>query len=407
MPKKKQEIVTTRASNRLKARAAAAQEAANKALRAGKRPAVAARKAAVKLAKVVADAAKSVTARDRRANKRPSVVAADAAAEDGAKEAPAPPPPPKNEANKSSANALVAASGAIGNTRAVSAVKHNKLLVLDLNGLFIDRRIKRHVREGDDDVVCDEEELRAELRLDVDSIEAPTNSTNSKVVMEDAKVGNFYVYERPHMREFIEWVHTRFEVGVWSSANFRNTTSLVDYVWGEHKNKIAFVWGQERCTDVGIAPSSTSTRPMFLKELKQVWKLKRNTGLSQFNETNTLLIDDSPYKAIRNPAHTAIHPCGFTTDDRETDDLLSEHGALRKYLEQLSDAKSVPEFVKTTPWNGGKISEQHQRQIAHAHEACAIAAQKAKAKLFALRDPLEIDLDEELADPLEIDLDNL
>ena len=403
MPKKKQEIVTTRASNRLKARAAAAQEAANKALRAGKRPAVAARKAAVKLVKVVADAAKSVTARDRRANKRPSVVAADAAAEDGAKEAPAPPPPPKNEANKSSANALVAASGAIGNTRAVSAVKHNKLLVLDLNGLFIDRRIKRHVREGDDDVASDEE-LRTELRLDVDSIEAPTNS---KEVTEDAKVGNFYVYERPHMREFIEWVHTRFEVGVWSSANFRNTTNLVDYVWGEHKNKIAFVWGQERCSDVGIAPSSTSTRPMFLKELKHVWKLKRNTGLSHFNKTNTLLIDDSPYKAIRNPAHTAIHPCGFTTDDRESDDLLSEHGALRQYLERLSDAKSVPDFVQTNPWNGGKISEQHQRQIAHAHEACAIATQKAKAKLFAFRDPLEIDLDEELADPLEIDLDNL
>ena len=403
MPKKKQEIITTRASNRLKARAAAAQEAADEAMRAGKRPAVAARKAAVKLAKVAADAAKSVTARDKRGNKRLNVVEADAAAEDGAKEARAPPPPPKKNAKKSSANALVAASGTIGNTRAVSAVKHDKLLVLDLNGLFIDRRIKRHVREGDDDVASDEE-LRTELRLDVDSIEAPTNS---KEVTEDAKVGNFYVYERPHMREFIEWVHTRFEVGVWSSANFRNTTNLVDYVWGEHKNKIAFVWGQERCSDVGIAPSSTSTRPMFLKELKHVWKLKRNTGLSHFNKTNTLLIDDSPYKAIRNPAHTAIHPCGFTTDDRESDGLLSEHGALRQYLERLSDAKSVPDFVQTNPWNGGKISEQHQRQIAHAHEACAIATQKAKAKLFAFRDPLEIDLDEELADPLEIDLDNL
>ena len=403
MPKKKQEIITTRASHRLKARAAAAQEAADEAMRAGKRPAVAARKAAVKLAKVAADAAKSVTARDKRGNKRLNVVEADAAAEDGAKEARAPPPPPKKNAKKSSANALVAASGTIGNTRAVSAVKHDKLLVLDLNGLFIDRRIKRHVREGDDDVASDEE-LRTELRLDVDSIEAPTNS---KEVTEDAKVGNFYVYERPHMREFIEWVHTRFEVGVWSSANFRNTTNLVDYVWGEHKNKIAFVWGQERCSDVGIAPSSTSTRPMFLKELKHVWKLKRNTGLSHFNKTNTLLIDDSPYKAIRNPAHTAIHPCGFTTDDRESDDLLSEHGALRQYLERLSDAKSVPDFVQTNPWNGGKISEQHQRQIAHAHEACAIATQKAKAKLFAFRDPLEIDLDEELADPLEIDLDNL
>lgn len=95
------------------------------------------------------------------------------------------------------------------------------------------------MREGDDDVAFDEE-LRIELRLDVDLIEV---LINLKEVMEDVKVGNFYVYECLYMCEFIEWVYTRFEVGVWSSVNFRNTTNLVDYVWGEYKNKIVFVWG--------------------------------------------------------------------------------------------------------------------------------------------------------------------
>ena len=53
------------------------------------------------------------------------------------------------------------------------------------------------------------------------------------------------------------------------------------------------------------------------------------------------LIDDSPYKAIRNPENTAIHPRGYTVKERDTDDMLSERGALRQYLDRLASA-SIP-----------------------------------------------------------------
>lgn len=274
-------------------------------------------------------------------------------------------------------------------------VKHDKLLVLDLNGLFIDRRMRRYVkgeREASAEV-SDEEELNANAEGTANAVGAEVASS-AKDVVESARLGRFYVYDRPHMREFIAWVHSKFEVGVWSSATARNTQNLVDYVWGEHRSKVAFVWGQEKCSNVGVAPSATQARPMFLKELRRVWKLKKKTGLTRFNESNTLLIDDSPYKAIRNPEHTAIHPCGFTADHIETDDMLAENGSLRRYLEELSTAASIPDFVRENPWNGGVISAEHQAQIALAHEACAIAREKEKDKILALRDVNEINLDD-------------
>lgn len=45
-------------------------------------------------------------------------------------------------------------------------------------------------------------------------------------------------------------------------------------------------------------------KPLLLKELKKLWdkcdpELPWERG--EFNETNTLLLDDSPYKSLRNP----------------------------------------------------------------------------------------------------------
>lgn len=45
-------------------------------------------------------------------------------------------------------------------------------------------------------------------------------------------------------------------------------------------------------------------KPLVLKELRKVWK-KLEPDLpfekGEYNESNTLLLDDSPYKALRNP----------------------------------------------------------------------------------------------------------
>lgn len=49
----------------------------------------------------------------------------------------------------------------------------------------------------------------------------------------------------------------------------------------------------------------------MLKELRKLWE-KGEPGLpwekGEFNESNTLLLDDSPYKALMNPVSSVVFP---------------------------------------------------------------------------------------------------
>lgn len=63
---------------------------------------------------------------------------------------------------------------------------------------------------------------------------------------------------------------------------------------------------QADCTDTGFKTLENNKKPLFVKELRKVWDEDANHGLPQrhrgrFSPSNTLLIDDSPYKALLNP----------------------------------------------------------------------------------------------------------
>jgi len=74
--------------------------------------------------------------------------------------------------------------------------------------------------------------------------------------------------------------------------------------------------------------------------------------LNYTGPNNTLLIDDSHYKASLNPPHTAIHPAAWDDPDAHADDdALGPNGSIRAYLEALTLAEGpIPEFVRTTPF---------------------------------------------------------
>lgn len=54
----------------------------------------------------------------------------------------------------------------------------------------------------------------------------------------------------------------------------------------------------------GFKTIENRSKPLVLKELKKLWE-KLEPGLpwemGDYDQTNTLLLDDSPYKALRNP----------------------------------------------------------------------------------------------------------
>ena len=188
------------------------------------------------------------------------------------------------------------------------------LLVLDVNGLLLDRLNSTSVEPGVTPSFVYPSALGRHTR--------------------------FAVFLRPHLASFLRFALTRFVVGVWSTTPMANLQPLLDRALGEALPAVAFVWGQEHCTAV---EASSTGKPGFLKELSKVWAAGHGTPLT------TLLLDDSRSKAARNPAHTALHPPAFSRR-APTDDALAQGGAIRTLLEALAGAPEVPAFVLA---NGG------------------------------------------------------
>lgn len=196
-----------------------------------------------------------------------------------------------------------------------------KLLVLDVNGLLV-AKYKRS-----------------------DKGRPPTSIGGYGVV------GSSLVYKRPSCDAFLLFCLENFHVGIWSSMLEDNVHMVLDHIYRsstkEHqfeymKHQFAFTMSQMDCTNTGFRNPEKRQQPLFLKDLRNVWAMFRP---GEFNEKNTLLIDDTPYKALHNPPHTAIFPEAYIYDEADT--FLM--GPLREFLVQLIDAPDVQEFVESHP----------------------------------------------------------
>ncbi|KAJ1404686.1 HAD-like superfamily [Sesbania bispinosa] len=208
-----------------------------------------------------------------------------------------------------------------------------KLLVLDINGL------SAHI-------VCGEPE---------DRLRQP-----------DAFCGKNAIFMRPFYNEFLEFCFENFEVGIWSSRTKRNLHQIIDKMMGTRKNKLLFCWDRSRCTLTNVkSPDSSRSNKIVFKELKKHWDNVHSDlpwEKGYYNESNTLLLDDSPYKGLCNPPHTSVFPQTFTyTDDR--DNSLGEGGELRAYLHGLAKAADMQRYVAENPFGQPRISQTSQ----HGH----------------------------------------
>jgi hypothetical protein len=64
-----------------------------------------------------------------------------------------------------------------------------------------------------------------------------------------------------------------------------------------------------KCTATGLYTVENNGKPLVLKELKKLWDKEEEPDdlpwqQGEFSPSNTLLVDDSPYKALRNPVCT-------------------------------------------------------------------------------------------------------
>lgn len=118
------------------------------------------------------------------------------------------------------------------------------------------------------------------------------------------------------------------------------------------KPYLLFSWDRSKCTVTGRKTLENMHKPIVFKELRKLWN-KEEPGLpweeGAFSPSNTLLVDDSPYKALRNPPYSAIFPHPFNYLNCN-DNSLGPGGDLRVYLEHLVFADDVECFVRNHPF---------------------------------------------------------
>ncbi|KAJ4707283.1 NLI interacting factor-like phosphatase [Melia azedarach] len=193
------------------------------------------------------------------------------------------------------------------------------------------------------------------LVLDLNGLLADIVSPPPKDYKADINIARRAVFKRPFYLEFLWFCFERFEVGVWSSRNKKNVERVVDFLLGDMKHKLLFCW-------VGFNTLENKHKALVFKELKKIWHMNEpnpHWKKGDYNESNTLLLDDSPYKALLNPPHTAIFPYSYKFQDR-TDNSLGAGGDLRVYLERLVEAENVQKFVEQHPFGQNAITNRSE-----------------------------------------------
>ncbi|KAJ0049266.1 hypothetical protein Pint_16272 [Pistacia integerrima] len=156
----------------------------------------------------------------------------------------------------------------------------------------------------------------------------------------------------------------------------RNVERAVQFLLGDFKHRLLFCWDASHCSKTGLTAIENKNKPLVLKELKKLW-VKAEPGLpwrkGEYKETNTLLVDDSPYKALCNPAYTAIFPYSYQywhTKDKS----LGPGGDIREYLERLSHAENVQEFVRQNPFGQPPINESNPHWSYYSQVFCTMSS---------------------------------
>lgn len=201
----------------------------------------------------------------------------------------------------------------------------NKLLVLDINGLLADVVLPQPFGHKADDIIAG----RA-------------------------------VFKRPYYLEFLEFCFENFEVAVWSSRMKKNVDKVINCLMGDMRHKLLFCWDSSHCTPTSFKTLENKHKPLVFKDLRKIWD-KHDPDLpwekGYYNESNTLLLDDSPYKALLNPPHTSIFPHTYTYQSK-CDNSLGNGGDLRVYLEGLVKAGNMAEYIEQNHHGQERITER-------------------------------------------------
>jgi len=167
----------------------------------------------------------------------------------------------------------------------------NPLLVLDVNGILC-RRIRRREK----------------------------GVTNAQFRASIGNVALTDVVPRTDLTKFLSFLDSNFTLAIWSSAKQKTVNKLIQMLFPlEISQRLLFAWGQDKC-EMKIREEATTNATIrtavqrknaenpacniiFVKSLAKVFRC-----FPSWDESNTILMDDSPDKCPDIFRKNALHP---------------------------------------------------------------------------------------------------
>jgi hypothetical protein len=167
----------------------------------------------------------------------------------------------------------------------------------------------------------------------------------------DRKRSSHFV-PRPALTPFLRYILSHFKVMIWSSARPENVekmcTSLFSYV-PEAKGQLLATWGRDK---MGLSADDYNKRVQCYKRLEKVWNSipiqQQHPFAAQggkWDQTNTVLIDDSLEKARTEP-HNLVEIPEFDGKP-EPKAILDD---LTEYLHELLYQTNVSSYMRNNPY---------------------------------------------------------
>ncbi len=166
------------------------------------------------------------------------------------------------------------------------------------------------------------------LILDLD--ETLIHATEEKSEREaDFLVGQYFVYKRPFLDEFLEFCFENFDVAVWTTATKSYAGEILKTVLKEDQN-LRFCRTRERCT---FAFDAEEREHFFAKRMHKI----RRRG---YKLESVIVVDDSP-NVWQNSYGNLVRAAKF--EGGESDDELK---VLPIYLDKLKSVKNIRSIEK-------------------------------------------------------------
>jgi len=153
---------------------------------------------------------------------------------------------------------------------------------------------------------------------------------------------------RPGLGGFLNYVTDNFKVMIWTSARAENARRMVAAAFSSRQQqKLVAVWARDT---LGLTASQYSAKVQVYKTLERIWSgtfaIKAGTGF--FDQSNTVLLDDSTQKAVGHPYNLVCVPEFLGTKDQNSADTVLQQCI--EYLETLKWQSDVSAYMRAHPF---------------------------------------------------------